>query len=377
MIQTDAKTTEHLPSKSAHEALEAYRNWSRYMQDLLNRKIDQVRSGENVEGMDLMGSLVGSAYGQEPNPTEKHGQSITSKGVLSESHILGNAFVMIIAGHETTANSLFISLIELAIKPESQRQAQLEIQEIYGDKAPENWIYDSTINKLLGGMLGAILSEQLRLMPPSITIPKTVLQDQDIMVDGKRVTFFAGTQLNLIAFGAHRNPRYWPTKPSTVSHRRDDLDDFKPERWLVKHGAGDKLQPEGVIEPSKDHGSGVVNTKTKSSNIFRPTPGSYFPFSEGARSCLGRRLAQVEIMAALAIIFQQHSIELAVDEWASDDEVAAMSIDEKISLYEKAKEKARQTMRTARTVITLKLQSGSIPIRVVKKGEERFIKHMQ
>ena len=82
-------------------------------------------------------------------------------------------------------------------------------------------------------------------------------------------------------------------------------------------------------------------------------------------------------MAALAIIFQQHSIELAVDEWASDDEVAAMSIDEKISLYEKAKEKARQTMRTARTVITLKLQSGSIPIRVVKKGEERFIKHMQ
>ena len=44
---------------------------------------------------------------------------------------------------------------------------------------------------------------------------------------------------------------------------------------------------------------------------------------------------------------------------------------------EKAKEKARQTMRTARTVITLKLQSGSIPIRVVKKGEERFIKHMQ
>ena len=81
-------------------------------------------------------------------------------------------------------------------------------------------------------------------------------------------------------------------------------------------------------------------------------------------------------MAVLSVIFQLHSVELAVDEWASDDEISEMSIEEKKSLYAKAQEKARQTMRLATTVVTLRIHKGSIPIRVVRKGEERFINHL-
>jgi len=43
---------------------------------------------------------------------------------------------------------------------------------------------------------------------------------------------------------------------------------------------------------------------------------------EGARSCLGRRLDQVKVIVVLSVIFQRYSLELAVDEWATDDEVA-------------------------------------------------------
>ena len=79
-------------------------------------------------------------------------------------------------------------------------------------------------------------------------------------------------------------------------------------------------------------------------------------------------------MAVLAVIFQRYSIELAVDEWASDEDVEAMSMEEKKSLYEIAQKKARQTIRTATSIITLRLHSSSVPFRLVTKGQERFIK---
>jgi len=75
----------------------------------------------------------------------------------------------------------------------------------------------------------------------------------------------------------------------------------------------------------------------------------------------------------LAVIFQKYSVELAVDEWATDEEVTKMTDDQKKELYKKAQLKARETLATASTVITLKLQKGFVPLRFVRKGEERFI----
>jgi len=86
-----------------------------------------------------MGSLVDSAYGEEsefrnssPGRTEK---GKAGKTALSDSEILGNAFVMIIAGHETTANSVHFTLIELAANPKAQREVQEEVHGIFGNSA--------------------------------------------------------------------------------------------------------------------------------------------------------------------------------------------------------------------------------------------------
>ena len=63
-------------------------------------------------------------------------------------------------------------------------------------------------------------------------------------------------------------------------------------------------------------------------------------------------------MVVLSVIFQKYSIELAVDEWATDDEVAQMSIKDKKALYKKAKDKAKQTIRGASSRLTLKLHTS-------------------
>lgn len=348
------------------------------MKDLFDQKVEEAREGKQTEGMDIMGSLVRSSYGvsdtrrkASPGSAEK---GEPGKVKLSDSDILGNAFVMIVAGHETTANSIHFSLIELAINPRSQRMLQKEVHAIFGNEPPENWDYESNINVLLGGMVGAVLNEQLRLMPPVIAIPKHVTKtsDQDIMLDGKKHTLPAGAIIALATVCAHRNPRNWPTQPSKVADRKDDLDDFRPERWLVKPGPDGARQIDSATDTDEEDFGGFTGQDT-SAQLFRPVRGSYLPFSEGARSCLGRRLAQVKIMAVLAVIFQNYSIELAVDEWATDYEVAKMSDAEKRTIYGRAQEKAKETIRGATTLLTLKLHPGFIPVRVVKKGEERFV----
>src|ERR1700712_202482 len=165
------------------------------------------------------GSLIDGAYGEESefyNSSPGQPEKVEAgKYALSDSEILGNAFVMIIAGHETTANAVHFTLIELATNPKAQKEVQKEVQSIYGSTPPETWDYESSINKLLGGFVGAALNEQLRLMPPIVAIPKAVSkhQDQAITIDGKKVTIPGGTQIWLCTIAAHRSPRYWPTKP--------------------------------------------------------------------------------------------------------------------------------------------------------------------
>ena len=63
-----------------------------------------------------------------------------------------------------------------------------------------------------------------------------------------RITPPAGAHVALCTIGVHRNPRYWPNQPSKISNRPDDLDDFIPERWLVRVSANGTQQ----IENSAD-----------------------------------------------------------------------------------------------------------------------------
>jgi len=257
---------------------------------------------------------------------------------------------------------------------------QKEVETIFGDTDPKVWNYDTSINQLLGGMIGAVLNEELRLMPPVINIPKSVRKDQDqvLVIDGKKIVIPKGAHINLNTIGTHRNPKYWPSLgPSKVSERSDDLYDFVPERWLIKEtsGTGASGSGRGTPNQSEDNEDSLGGFTGSSSHekLFRPAPGAFIPFSDGARSCLGRRLAQIEVVAVLSTIFQKYSVELAVDELASDEEVAKMNVEQKKDLYAKAQKSARNMIRTATTIITLKLHTGQIPLRIVKKGEERFI----
>lgn len=347
--------------EGAKLAAQSHQDFALYMSELMNEKLDEARSSDRLEvGMDLMGQLVRASDDGRDQVAAEAGQDRT----LSREEIVGTAFLILLAGHETSANVLHFSIIELATNPASQRRLQKDIDSLVGDSPPESWDYESLVNGMMGSMLAAVMNETLRLLPPVVDMPKMVSsnRDQVVSMDGKDYTLPANAGVSVLTVPVQRAPRYWPTQPSKIYAGKSDIDDFVPERWLEKRG------------PDGDSGREAGADAEISEQLFRPAPGAFVPFSAGSRSCIGRRIAQVEIIAMLAVLFQTYSVELAVDEWASDEEVSRMSKEEARRVYGSAQEKTRETLASVEILLTLKLHNKKhVPLRLVKRGEERFV----
>lgn len=374
------KLLPYMPFKPLRTLGTAVDEWGRYMKEMLEAKKIEVKSGQDKARMDLFQSMIrGSGILDADN-----------KSGLQESDVLGNAFVIMLAGHETTANALHFSLLHLALNRPAQKRLQEDIDKALEGKPILDWTYEEDFPKLFDGMAAAVMNETLRLLQPIINIPKCTEpgRPQMITMDGKEYTIPADTHIGLSA-GVHRNPRYWPSQPGDSpnseiidSSNRTDQDLWRPERWLVTSNSNSssasnspqKLKPEETA--FDDETLRGPSGSATSAHLFKPVKGSYIPFSDGYRSCIGRRFAQVEILVLFAVFFSQYSVELAVDEWASDAEVEAMPKGgkERREVWEKAAKKADWLVSERMvSIITLQLREGRVPIRLVRRGEERFV----
>ncbi len=221
------------------------------------------------------------------------------------------------------------------------------------------------------------------------SIPKCTLPNnpQSITIGGKRCLVPGNTFVQLVTPAVHRNPHVWPTAPA-VDHnppvhppgkRQNDLEEFKPERWILdteaKRAAAKEMYESVAIDVNADEAAtlGVNMPPDTAAGLYKPPKGAYIPFSEGYRPCIGRRFAQVELMAVLALIFSQYSVELAVDEWATDEELETMDVQGKRKVWDKAREKVEKQLRDDMgSIITMQLRKGFFALRLVKRGSERF-----
>lgn len=333
------------------------------MDDLYEAKRTQVASGNGKGGMDLFDALIRGA-----------GLADEKSSNLSKSDVLGNAFVLMLAGHETTANTIHFSLIYLAMNWGSQKRLQDDVDKIFHGKPINTWKYEEDFPKLFGGMAAAVMNETLRLLQPIVNIPKSTApgRPQQLNLDGEQYTIPGGATI-FLSCAIHRNQKYWPA-PANASDSDPvrDVDTFRPERWHLHNKADENFEDIGYDDEELRGPSG----EDTSSQLFKPVKGSYIPFSDGFRSCIGRRFAQVEILAVLAVVFSQYSVELAVDDFASDEEIERMPKggEERRAIYKKACDRANHLLREkVSSIITLQLRGASIPIRIVPRGEERFV----
>ncbi|KAI1873441.1 hypothetical protein JX265_005063 [Neoarthrinium moseri] len=338
----------NIPSKTANLAYQAYKEWSAYMADMYQEKLAGIEAehtsednntGE-VESMDLLGALIrNSASGGKDD-----------QKALSKREVLGNAFIFMFGGHETTASTMYFAQIFLALHPASQRELQADLDAQFpADYPVASWDYDRECARLLATMPGAVLNETLRLVPPLMSLPKTTALGrgpQPLDLNGRTVYVPPGTRVNVVIPAAHRNPNYWPGP-------EEELHAFRPQRWLLDGASADHKQAGDLPIP------------------FRPCKGAYLPFSEGRRACIGRRFALVEAVATLAVLLRHHSVELAVDDLATDEEVEKMGHAQRAEVWELTAAKARYMMSEGLSTLSFKPRD-SVPLRFVERGSERF-----
>ncbi|KAL5327881.1 hypothetical protein ACEPPN_005587 [Leptodophora sp. 'Broadleaf-Isolate-01'] len=361
-----------LPINFVQKAYQAYDNWGKYMEDMIESKKRGIRDSTQRSAGDLIGQLL---------------QQDTENGLkpLSDSEILGNVFFFIVAGHETSASSLHMTIMLLALYPSVQKELQKDLARILNGRPLSEWDYEKDFPRLSNSMLGAVWNEELRLVSPVLTIPKMVCaRPQRVIIEGRQVDLPANMMMRLCIPSVHVNPNCWPSGPPSnfstpifpLDNLTNDLEEFKPSRWLLNPSLD---TTDNTLHLPVDEGY-ISKPGTPTTNnpfptrLYTPPKGAFIPFSDGQRACLGRRFAQVEILAALAVIFTQYSVELAVGDWACDEEVSCMSKAEREGVWEKAADRARESWQNKlKCAITVQLSSeGRVPLRFVKIGAERF-----
>lgn len=179
------------------------------------------------------------------------------EGDCDMDELLDNFVTFFIAGHETTANQMSFTLMELARNPEILEKVQAEVDEVIGAK---RFIEYADLGKLQ--YLSQVLKETLRLYPTAPGTSRAL--EEEIVIEGVRIPPKVTLMFNSYIMG--RMEKFYP----------DPLV-FNPERF----------HPDA------------------------PKPYySYFPFSLGPRSCIGQVFAQMEAKVVMAKLVQRFQFEL-------------------------------------------------------------------
>jgi cytochrome P450 len=195
-------------------------------------------------GQDLLQTLMDARYSD--------GEGMSDELVLSES------MQLLVAGHETSSNSLSWILYLLSRNPEVLAKVRQEFESVLGD-APLNHAdlpqFEYTMQ---------VIHETLRLYPPFWMIDRMAVEDDRV----GDIAIPRGSMVIVYVYGAHHAPRSWEA-PEAFDERR-----------FVK--ANEKLR----------------------------TPFTFLPFGGGPRICIGNHYAMLQILMILSHVLRKYDFEL-------------------------------------------------------------------
>ncbi|HNP19773.1 MAG TPA: cytochrome P450 [Fulvivirga sp.] len=190
----------------------------------------------------------------------------TKSGSLTDKEIFGNVFTILLAGEDTTSNSISWTLYYLAQHPEVVEKVKAEARQVYADaNCPSS-------NEALLSLkyTEAVAMEAMRIKPVTPNLYMQALEDvaiQDLEIK-KGMTVMMQNKVAQTDAAHFTNP-----------------DAFIPERWIPK-----------ACPMHDKHSPQIIRT-----------------FGAGSRFCPGRNLAIHEMKMAISMICKNFEISLAVN----------------------------------------------------------------
>ncbi|EAU82330.1 hypothetical protein CC1G_06640 [Coprinopsis cinerea okayama7 len=292
------KWIQNLPFKYFNEYREAKIKFTEWMTEQVALRKDFVRN--SVVGDDASGPrLPDDCFTLLVKANEDEGQKFR----LSDQELIGNVFVLLFAGHETSAHTFAATFAHLALYPEIQEEVLEQILSVVGwDRDPEFEDYNS-LNKVL-----AVFYEALRLFPAGHVMFRQATKDTVLRVQnppGEEGTYPLplpkGSMVVVDMVGVQYNERYF-----------DEPEKYKPSRWY---------------------------------NIPNDSE-AFTAFSLGPRACIGRKFATVEAVSFLSLFLRDWKIEPLLNPGETVEQWKARIVD-------------------AQLFVTLGIKN--VPIRLVKR----------
>jgi cytochrome P450 len=179
-------------------------------------------------------------------------------GTWPRKRVRDEALTFMLAGHETTANSMSWFWYLMALNADARARMLDEIDGVLGSRRP-------TADDLAGlPWTTACIQEAQRYFSAVWLLGRRAVADD--VIEGHHIR--AGTTVIIPIHHIHHDPRWWP-----------DPEDFDPGRFLPGAGAG------------------------------RPR-SAYLPFGGGRRICIGQSFALMEMVLMAAIMSQRFAFEL-------------------------------------------------------------------
>ncbi|KAI0738106.1 cytochrome P450 [Daedaleopsis nitida] len=247
---------------------------------IIDEKKTALRNGDEEivqrvqEGKDLMSILL------------RVNTSASTIEKLTDEELVAQMSTFILAGMDTTSNSLSRILYILAQRPDAQERLRAEIQEARAANSLAGKLHIPYDDLVRLPYLDAVCRETMRLHAPVELIgrhaSKNLLLPLSFPVRGKdgsmikEVSVKKGTVVVLHLKASNCNKALWG----------EDAMEWRPERWL---------EPlPGVLEDAR-------------------IPGVYsnlMSFSGGTRACIGFKLSQLEMKVILSVLLTSFKFEL-------------------------------------------------------------------
>jgi len=239
--QDESEAQDYTTPNDANKAM-----WkaSKAVHDIVLEVVKDRFAGNGLSRKDMLNEMVNTFK-------KEHGKNVSPEQV--ESALGANLVELLFAGYNTVVNTIASAIYLLSTNPHVLQKVLAELDRVLGSRE----VSKDDVDKLT--FLDCVFKETLRLYPPAPAIARRLQKDEILKSPTGDLKIPKDAEVMFAMSGLHKDAANWK-----------DPEKFMPERFQ---------------QPIKN--------------------GTFVPFSDGPRSCIGQHFARLEFLVTMSTLLRK------------------------------------------------------------------------